>query len=511
MKRKDFFIVDRIKRKDYGRIWHEWHEKAKEYHRLVKLAKQEKPPAINTLWVGILQALVLRERAILDKAEKLVNGNVSKDSLNSLIGFALCYMDFKKEGVFRLKRSVEISPTTENMRYLALVLGERDETTEQLKLALKILEKKEDDLATLLVASGVLIQFHRHNDAEPYVKKALNIMPKAYLFIKEHGDILLARGQYRDALVKYEKAVQYGAKSNYIWGFVALCSLFTGKLRKAKKAAEKEYSINPDSIYGKPVLDELEDRRSLGLEYFFYKYDPITHGFLKFESTRKNINKRAAVYYAASEALRAKNPQSICNSDKHTDWGLSEEIPLSVFGCIKCSLGIIEEGLCDLRKAVEIKTTALTVANLLASLDRPEDASERKRWEKHLISILEKSGFENQDEYNALWAFVIDEENAETLLKLYSKVCQVHPDHSGYYLRIANCLCQIKKFEEAIRYYKKCREIHTGNPIKTTLGIAQCYLTMGKIDEARKFIADAKIEAPSSNELKEFLLAHPDI
>ena len=114
--------------------------------------------------------------------------------------------------------------------------------------------------------------------------------------------------------------------------------------------------------------------------------------------------------------------------------------------------------------------------------------------------LIKDSDFKNIYDYKALWAFVVNEENAEELFEMYSKACLSRPDYYGFYLPIAECLYSLKRYEEAIENYDKWREHVSANPVNSSIGKARCYLAMGNNDLAKKYIKNALVEDPTSQE-----------
>ena len=365
-----------------------WRDKAKNYSDIVKKAEMENPPAINTFWVGVIQAEITSDKSLIDKTEDLVKDNVSHDQKEYVFGLALCGMGFMQEGQTRLRKAVELNPTDENIRGLNISLNDREFDYERYLLSKKLLSRNENDPIALIILSEVLARYGRWLEASAYVKRALNIWPRNCVAHEWSGQSYLRREKYRSALLRFKLSTDYGNKDGYPVACVGLCYFILGKYNKAREYVKKALDIELSQRWASDLLKEIDGDKSCGIEYFNYFHNRITYEYLVYEKKYQD-NAMSHLLYLAADGIRTKKTRKLKKGVSKLCGKLPEEVILSVSGRARFIAGEISEGLADLRRAVEIKRTIQTVSNLawcLKNNDSKEDEKVANDLDEELIT-----------------------------------------------------------------------------------------------------------------------------
>ncbi|MFC1676680.1 tetratricopeptide repeat protein [Planctomycetota bacterium] len=237
---KDFIVYKRLGLRECLKLPREWRKIAWFYYaRYRKKAQKETPPGFNVLIIGILQAVVSKDRSFIDKAIELVDGNVRQDSIMCLTGSALCDIGHYEEGIRSLRKAVELEPTLVNMVALAGALEKAEEYSEKLELSNRILEKAPNNLDGLQFKAYVLAKRGNLDEAEGLARKALRISPKNSYAKEVLGEILFRQERYEEALKMFRGSFDFPDNFGHLWHRIAHCHFELGKFKKAQKAAKR--------------------------------------------------------------------------------------------------------------------------------------------------------------------------------------------------------------------------------------------------------------------------------
>jgi len=509
-----FFSFKRLKLRDCLRLPEGWSKIAWcSYRKYRKRAEKENPPGFNFMMIGVFQGIVAQDTSLIDETIDIVRGTVPEDGVLCISGAALCSLGHCDEGLRRLREAVNMNPSPTNMEALASHLDNPEDYYEKLLLSQQVLKAKPDDVDSMRHAGFVLIEYDRPVEAEEYLRKALSIVPKNKATRELLGEIYFRRRMYKEALQQREAATGYFETTPYLFQQLAYCYYFTGKLRKAERAALKMVKVAARGSYTGPaiktqhsILDEIRGLRKLGVEYCKPDIKDWALPLLKVEASREDQPAEATLFLAALETIQNKNTSHIENAVVRIADNVPKTDVLTVSGLARFEAADQTRGLEEMRKAIGLSASVQNMYNLAVCLSSLPDGNQEaeelfrkilRREPDHAASLCEL-------------AEIVDDTNEA--LELYNRASQIETSCWQTHFEAAECLCRLERWDQAIIVYQKARRLADANPARISIGIARCHLSIGDRQKARQNAERALVEDPSLNNAKELLagLETPD-
>lgn len=370
---------------------------------------------------------------------------------------------------------------------------------ESLLLYNRLLEENPDDIYVLSCKGFVLIQYNRLAEAEELFRKALEISPKDAGVRCGLGEIFYQRGDFVSALNEYKKSLKYASDPYFSWIRMADCYYFLQKLTKAKKAALRALKQKPDCQYTKYLLEEIEGKF---LEGEFLLADGCfekAYRYLKVETAREKLPGKARLYLGMAEAILKKNVEFLNNAVKSIGDNLPRDFILANSGATKFEVGLKEEGLAELRRAVELSAANYNLIMLARRLgELPEGVNEAKEIYKRVLS-------DEPENFDALYGLAWLSDNNEEALELYRRAVKVDPDYAACHFKIGLILSCQRRFREAIQEFEEGRRLSDDNPSEISLNIAECFFEVGDFQKATEWAKKALFENPDLVDTENFL------
>lgn len=490
----------RIGFRDCLRLPHEWGKIAwLSYGIMRKRAEREQPPGYNVLWVGVLQSLISKDRFFIDKAMELVKHNISDDEVFSLTGKALYSIGYTDEGIYNLRKALEIKPSIEKISALLIHLDKPEDFTEKLYLCFQILNKDPDNLTAIINSAFILLRFNRINEANKYINISIKKSPKNPDARLGLAEILYVKNDPENALHEYKKALHYGCKDKKLALLkISCCYYFLNEFKKAKKTVMKILKKQPGYKFAKQVLSEIEGSAEMGVQYYKNGLTDQAYPWLKIETKIEVQPGEATLFLSLIEMERTNNVSHVDTALKIIGDHLPEDFCLNTTGDAKCRMGFAEEGINDLRKAVSINSNIENVSMLAHHLSQ---MNENKAEAKELfLRVLEK----DEDNTFSLTGLANLEDNQEEALKLHLRAVEINPNEWRSHCNLGKNYYRLGKYDEALNCLNKARTlIKHENPCDISICTSRCYLKMNNNKYAKKYSEYALLENPDSDEAKQ--------
>jgi len=507
--KEEFIVYKRFKLRECLHLPEGWGQKAWfSYGKYLKKALAEEPPGINVLWVGILQSIVSKDRFFIDKAIELVHGNLPEDEVLRLTGQALCVIKCRNEGIEKLRCAVKISPSFENKKELAWRLCSNEDLYEKYMLCSELLDICNNDCDLMQHKAMVLMRYGRHEEAISLLQGCIKICPNDYVAIELLAETYYYLGEYNLALLNYNKIPRSrGYMAKMARHTIACCYLFAGRYRKAKRLAKRIIKKRGHDEYLAKIIDEVDGKQKLGVDYYANNnVNNMVYPFLKIEADRESKAGIASLYYSAMLCVRHNDISYVENVINQINGSLPKDVILRVLGKAKYDIGLVDEGIIDIRKAVDINSVIENKLCLAECLRERDDCDQEAK------SLFEAILNEEPDNYIAVWSMGIISEDDEEALSCYVRANKLRPDDWRMVYNIGISLAGLKKYDDAIEKYESARKLcENENPSDISIGISECYLEMGKFQEALESAERALVENPESEEAKNLIAKIKDI
>ncbi len=501
-------IAKELEQADFDGLPCSWRFIADQYDG-VRAAAKEMPPAYNMLKLAVYQALVLRDRVLIDEAVELVGENVPEDALLSLTGMAVYSLGFREEGLGRLRKVLESHPSVAGMLALGDHLEAPGEFYEKLKLASSVLTTNPRDPDALRQAAFVLVHFGRLSEARECARRAIDVHPISSGPIETLGEIAFRRRKYSLALKHYRRAAKRseGRYRLRLLQQITCCYYYLGKFRRAKESAlamrhvaSKELGVAEDDERHTSWLDELEGRRRHGIEFFERDCAERAAPLLKAEALTEVPPGKANLYSAAIESMTKKDFRYLQRAIDRVEDRVSHDVVLTVTGRTLFEIGDVVAGIAQLRRAVTMGDTVFAKFNLGHCLSL-HDATAAEASEL-LANILA----DDPSHCPAACDLARIAGNSASAIALYERACANNLDDWRVYYELGTRLFSFGEFREAVKAYERARRITDKNPALISLAIARSLEAAGDVAEARRNAERAVFEDPGLHEAHEVLL-----
>lgn len=493
--------ISKIRKEIFPNDCHKW---AYSYKILLKHALRDNDPNC-IMKVFLLNACVRRDRTYVDHVIHTF-GNCIPQELYMTCGYVYRILNLKNDALPFFKKIYNDNPTIENIKNLIYVTSVPDRFAEAYLLCQDILKEYPDDLETLFLLSRLLLYYERIEDGYRYLKKALDINPDHYLIIISHADYNYCCMEYKNALKLYKKALKECGDYKLL-AYISECYLFQRKYRKAKSIANNSLQINEDRRAIK-VINAIENTGSPGVVDFDYTICAETFGYLSFEVLTIDSGLLAYLYYGAMLTIRENDlkhiNEAIADIEKETKEPLlSKEYLPSVLGRVKFILGHKKEGLSDMRLACDIKTTIVTLSNLIQCLTLyTHERSEIDGLTQRLLRLLIAGEYEYSD-YTSFLTCEVTPKFANEWFEFYKKKEEDLNDWERFHYNLGKCHSCRQDYSAALESFQVAREKTKKNPVYITLAQAECFLAQENIESAKKYIEQALIEYPKSEKAQQ--------
>jgi tetratricopeptide (TPR) repeat protein len=474
---------------------HVWH-----YSAIRKAAVKEDPPGNNVLWAGLIQALVFKDRSFLDQAVALVQNHLRPDMTLRLAGKCLSDLGFKDEALEKLRRAMAFNPT--DIHNIGELARQTDDPVEGLELFDHLLKADANNVYAWIGRASVLAKFRRSPESETCLRRAIELSPKSGAGRFWLAFALLKQARYVDALKEYKKALRLRCDERlHALVGLAVCYYQIQKFSKAKKAILKALKLDPDDKGSQMLLDEIEGRKQLGVEYFEANQFVDAYPFLRIEALREESPGRASFYLAAMEAECTRDPCRIESITNVLDDAVPKDVVLRISGWVKFDLGLEEEGLAAMRASIELNPTdvnRLVLANCLARC--PAKRNEARRLYEE---VLEKE----PAHWSALFGLACVADSHEEARDILSRGTAAFPDDPECHYRLAKVLMDLERFKEAISELEEARRLKHPWLAEVLANMAECFLKSDHRDWAIKYAKQSLLVSPSNQIAKNVLAA----
>ncbi|MBS4050032.1 MAG: tetratricopeptide repeat protein [Methylomonas sp.] len=191
----------------------------------------------------------------LSKAEvriKAMDGKYPEQHLRILMMKAELYNQWSKyqEAYDVLSLALNDAPDSRDVLYARALIAERLDKLDVLEAdLLKILEKNPDDVGALNALGYTLTdRTQRFDDAEKYLRKAIQLQPDEAVIIDSYGWLQFKRGKY-DLALEYLRKAYEKQQENEIAAHIAEVLWATGKEKEAKEFFEPIFKKFPEDEY----------------------------------------------------------------------------------------------------------------------------------------------------------------------------------------------------------------------------------------------------------------------
>jgi tetratricopeptide (TPR) repeat protein len=149
-----------------------------------------------------------------------------------------------------LGEALKESPDNRDVLYARALIAERMDKLELLEAdLLSILRKNPDDVGALNAMGYTLTdKTVRYDEAEKYLKRALELQPNESVVIDSYGWLLYKKGQAEQALIYLQKAYEKQAE-NEIAAHLIEVLWSVGSKKEAKELFDSAYKKSPDDEY----------------------------------------------------------------------------------------------------------------------------------------------------------------------------------------------------------------------------------------------------------------------
>ncbi|MFM8341914.1 MAG: tetratricopeptide repeat protein, partial [Methylomonas sp.] len=149
-----------------------------------------------------------------------------------------------------LSEALKESPDNRDVLYARALIAERMDKLELLEAdLLSILRKNPDDVGALNAIGYTLTdKTARYDEAEKYLKRALELQPNESVVIDSYGWLLYKKGQAEQALIYLQKAYERQAE-NEIAAHLIEVLWSVGSKKEAKELFDSAYKKSPDDEY----------------------------------------------------------------------------------------------------------------------------------------------------------------------------------------------------------------------------------------------------------------------
>jgi tetratricopeptide (TPR) repeat protein len=149
-----------------------------------------------------------------------------------------------------LSEALKESPDNRDVLYARALIAERMDKLELLEAdLLSILRKNPDDVGALNAMGYTLTdKTVRYDEAEKYLKRALELQPNESVVIDSYGWLLYKKGQAEQALIYLQKAYERQAE-NEIAAHLIEVLWSVGSKKEAKELFDSAYKKSPDDVY----------------------------------------------------------------------------------------------------------------------------------------------------------------------------------------------------------------------------------------------------------------------
>ncbi|MHC4215593.1 MAG: tetratricopeptide repeat protein [Planctomycetota bacterium] len=447
---KNLIVYKRLPIRTCLRMPEPWQETAwYSYTHLRKKAEKEQPPGHCTLFICILQALASNDRSFIDRGVSAVMENLPEDAILNISGMGLCELGFHDEGIERLRKAVDLNGSVLNITSLVSHLDNPNEYYEKLLLTKRVLDKEPSNVEALRRAAYVLVQYGQLDEAEEYLRRAIEISPENRYLQEALGEIYFRRGDYEAAIREYQRSRKFLDTSTRVWQQITLCHYFLGNFRKArrsvrrmKRSERQKLKTKKDNTYTDCLVDELDGRIKMGVKYWWNDDKSKAYPFLRIEAIREKKPAEATLHLVALETMQTKNVGVIEKAKKEIGENVPTDLFFTVSGLAKFETGFSEAGLVEMKQAVKLNPSIDNMFNLAACLSTCDD---RKQEAKELLDGILSQEPEHIEAICCL-GLISDDEDA---LALYEKALSINSEDWEIHFDMGKLLFSLSRFDEA--------------------------------------------------------------
>ncbi len=239
-------------------------QELKQYNKAIKLYKQI--PLKNNFF-GIQArarlAFIFVDQGHIDKAIKLLNDTLRHKKnvlLYQILSELYKHKKELKKAQWALEQAIKLQPKNKKLIYDLIILKDEMGQKEQaLKLAQKLLKIDPNNPDLLNYIGYTYTEMGIHLDiAEKYIKKALEIKPRAGYIMDSLGWLYYKQGKYKSAIMWLKKAMLYSPADNIIAEHLAKAYEADGQLHAAYKIFKNAYLLSKDQKDKNRIKKEME-------------------------------------------------------------------------------------------------------------------------------------------------------------------------------------------------------------------------------------------------------------
>lgn len=213
---------------------------------------------------------------------------------------------------------------------------------------------------------------------------------------------------------------------------------------------------------------------------------------LRKEARKEEPPGLATLYLGAAESDRHGDASYVEEAARCVGDNVPEDLVLQVVGATKYDLGSREDGLDLMRKAVQLNPSR---KNILVFATRLDDSREN---DYEAIRLYERLLENNDEDVNALlgWAAIAGEQGQATeAQEALRKLLRLLPEDPKAHYELGNILEREDEPAFALLLFQRAVELGHWRPQVVWVGIADCYLKLGKPTKAARAVKKAlKIE-----------------
>lgn len=459
-------------------------------------------PETFELHARMEEAIRTEDRSIIDTAAGVASGHVPEDMRLQIYGVGLFETGFHDDGLNVLGEAWKCKSSRDNALILAYRLMVVGRDVDAGVLYYELLSRDPEDCDALLGCAEIMAKAHRWSEVAAYADRAIAACSesgKAYhwaaIAANVRDDVDIALGHVRRAIGIGMEDRAYLALA---WKLRAGCEVTMGDFNSARRSAEKCLSIDPDQDI-KELMSGLDGCEEFGTSYYLNGFYKIAYPWLCFESTREPVPGEVSLYRAAAEAKLKEDITPLMKCCKIVGANVPQDMVHEVIGETAFYLGMEDQGIEEMRKAVGISPSAFNIASLADALDdRGEVVEAETLFEQVLATDVEHP--------MALSFMARHAENSEDALSLFLRVRDMAPEEAYGQFDVAAKLEDMGKYDAAIHEYRKLLELEDPAPELTWAGLGRCFLELGQRQKAKECLREALWYDCSCEDAKELAL-----